>query len=246
MNKQLRFRALFYLLGLLVLALGLTLNTKVGLGVSPIISVSFSVSTIWGFYFGNTTLALYALFVIAQIALHLFQYRRSCAGPEGERLAPSKRIDLRTALLLDALQFPLSLVFTRVLNLFSSWIPDLQRAYAGAFPGSLAGRLLFLCLAIALTGVGAAASLNMRLVPNPGDGIVQAIADTVGKGVGFTKNCFDVCNISVTLAISFAFAGRLTGVGVGTVVAVVGVGRVIAAFNHIFGRRMTRLAGLTI
>ena len=133
-----------------------------------------------------------------------------------------------------------------MLNLFSSWIPDLQRAYAGAFPGSLAGRLLFLCLAIALTGVGAAASLNMRLVPNPGDGIVQAIADTVGKGVGFTKNCFDVCNISVTLAISFAFAGRLTGVGVGTVVAVVGVGRVIAAFNHIFGRRMMRLAGLTI
>ena len=246
MNKQLRFRVLFYLLGLLVLALGLTLNTKVGLGVSPIISVSFSVSTIWGFNFGNTTLALYALFVIAQIALHLFQYRRSCAGPEGEQLAPSRRIDLRTALLLDALQFPLSLVFTRVLNLFSSWIPDLQRAYAGAFPGSLAGRLLFLCLAIALTGVGAAASLNMRLVPNPGDGIVQAIADTVGKGVGFTKNCFDVCNISVTLAISFAFAGRLTGVGVGTVVAVVGVGRVIAAFNHIFGRRMTRLAGLTI
>ena len=246
MNKQLRFRVLFYLLGLLVLALGLTLNTKVGLGVSPIISVSFSVSTIWGFNFGNTTLVLYALFVIAQIALHLFQYRRSSAGPEGEQLAPSKRIDLRTALLLDALQFPLSLIFTRVLNLFSSWIPDLQRAYAGAFPGSLAGRLLFLCLAIALTGVGAAASLNMRLVPNPGDGIVQAIADTVGKGVGFTKNCFDVCNISVTLAISFAFAGRLTGVGVGTVVAVVGVGRVIAAFNHIFGQRMTRLAGLTI
>ena len=246
MNKQLRFRVLFYLLGLLVLALGLTLNTKVGLGVSPIISVSFSVSTIWGFNFGNTTLVLYALFVIAQIALHLFQYRRSSAGPEGEQLAPSKRIDLRTALLLDALQFPLSLIFTRVLNLFSSWIPDLQRAYAGAFPGSLAGRLLFLCLAIVLTGVGAAASLNMRLVPNPGDGIVQAIADTVGKGVGFTKNCFDVCNISVTLAISFAFAGRLTGVGVGTVVAVVGVGRVIAAFNHVFGRRMTRLAGLTI
>ena len=246
MNKQLRFRVLFYLLGLLVLALGLTLNTKVGLGVSPIISVSFSVSTIWGFNFGNTTLVLYALFVIAQIALHLFQYRRSSAGPEGERLAPSRRIDLRTALLLDALQFPLSLIFTRVLNLFSSWIPDLQRAYAGAFPGSLAGRLLFLCLTIALTGVGAAASLNMRLVPNPGDGIVQAIADTVGKGVGFTKNCFDVCNISVTLAISFAFAGRLTGVGVGTVVAVVGVGRVIAAFNHIFGRQMTRLAGLTI
>ena len=50
------------------------------------------------------------------------------------------------------------------------------------------GRFLFLLLAIVLTGVGAAMSLNMRLIPNPGDGIVQAIADTIHKSVGFTKN----------------------------------------------------------
>lgn len=31
-------------------------------------------------------------------------------------------------------------------------------------------------------------SLNMRIIPNPGDGIVQAIADFVHKGVGITKN----------------------------------------------------------
>ena len=30
----------FYLMGLLILAMGLTLNTKAGLGVSPIISLS--------------------------------------------------------------------------------------------------------------------------------------------------------------------------------------------------------------
>ena len=46
MKKTMFFRSLFYIIGLLVLALGLTLNTKVGLGVSPIISVSFSISTI--------------------------------------------------------------------------------------------------------------------------------------------------------------------------------------------------------
>ena len=41
------YRWTFYILGMLVLALGLTLNTKAGLGVSPIISIAFAVSEIW-------------------------------------------------------------------------------------------------------------------------------------------------------------------------------------------------------
>lgn len=241
MKKALIYRIVFYLLGLLVLALGLTLNTKAGLGVSPIISVSFSVAEIWDFNFGNTTLVLYALFVVVEMALHLMQYRRF----RSDDIAHAKQANLRLTLLLDVLQFPLSLVFTRFLNLFSGWIPTLETDYAGSFLGSFPGRFLFLCLAFVLTGVGAAASLDMRLVPNPGDGIVQAIADTVGKSVGFTKNCFDLCNITITIVISMAFAGRLTGVGVGTVVAVIGVGRVIALFNRVAQQRMAHCAGLS-
>lgn len=241
MKKALIYRIVFYLLGLLVLALGLTLNTKAGLGVSPIISVSFSVAEIWDFNFGNTTLVLYALFVVVEMALHLMQYRRF----RSDDIAHAKQANLRLTLLLHVLQFPLSLVFTRFLNLFSGWIPTLETDYAGSFLGSFPGRFLFLCLAIVLTGVGAAASLDMRLVPNPGDGIVQAIADTVGKSVGFTKNCFDLCNITITIGISMVFADRLTGVGVGTVVAVIGVGRVIALFNRVAQQRMAHCAGLS-
>ena len=62
-------RWLLYTLGMLVLALGLTLNTKTGLGVSPIISVAFGVSEIWGLNFGDVTFLLYGLFVAGQIAL---------------------------------------------------------------------------------------------------------------------------------------------------------------------------------
>ena len=244
MKKALIYRIVFYLLGLLVLALGLTLNTKAGLGVSPIISVSFSMATIWGLNFGNTTLVLYAVFVVVEVALHLMQYRRFRSDAAARDIAHAKQIDLRMTLLLDVLQFPLSLVFTRFLNLFSGWLPTLETDCAGSFPGSFPGRFLFLCLAIVLTGVGAAASLDMRLVPNPGDGIVQAIADTIGKSVGFTKNCFDLCNITITIVISMVFAGRLTGVGVGTVVAVIGVGRVIAVFNHFAQPGMARCSGL--
>ena len=42
MQKNYIYRGGFYLVGLLVLALGISLNTKTGLGVSPIISVSWS------------------------------------------------------------------------------------------------------------------------------------------------------------------------------------------------------------
>ena len=87
-------------------------------------------------------------------------------------------------------------------------------------------------------------SLGMRLVPNPGDGIVQAAADALKKNVGLMKNCVDAGCIVLSLGISALFAGRLTGVGIGTVLAVFLTGRVIAVFNGLFYWKLAGLAGL--
>ena len=76
--------------------------------------------------------------------------------------------------LLDLLQLPFSLIFTRFLNLFTYIIPDFNEY-------SLLLRLFVLFLAIVLTGIGAATMLNMNLIPNLGDGIVQAIAAEIKK-----------------------------------------------------------------
>lgn len=243
MGKTYLYRGGFYLAGLLILALGITLNTKTGMGVSPIISVSYSISTIWGLNFGNMTLVLYAFFVVIEMVLHIIRNQKYTRR-EGAVLAHANKVNLKWVLFMDILQFPLSLVFTRFLNLFSDWLPDLKTAYGDSFAGSFTGRLLFLIAAIALTGIGAAMSLNMRVIPNPGDGIVQAIADCIEKGVGFTKNCFDILNITITLTVSLVFAGKLVGVGIGTVLAVIGVGRVIAVFNHFCMEKMDNLAGM--
>lgn len=225
MRKTQLYRGLFYFLGLLILAFGITLNTKTGLGVSPIISVAYCISTIRNLNFGNITLLLYISFVLVELILHA-------------------RHKDRLILLKDILQIPLSLIFTRFLNLFSYIIPDLKSAYPDQFAGSMIGRILFLILAIVLTGIGAAMSLNMRIIPNPGDGIVQAIADCIHKSTGFTKNCFDLLCITVTIVIGLLCAGHLVGIGLGTVLAVIGVGRSIAAFNHFCFHPMARLAGL--
>lgn len=228
------YRWAFYLLGLLVLAAGLTLNTKAGLGVSAIISVSSSISEVFGFSFGNTTLGLYSVFIVIEIILHTIR-DRNYEKNTAEALKNAGRRNRKLVLLMDILQLPFSIVFTRFLNIFSALIPDFAL-------GGMAVRVLVLLTAIAFTGIGAAMSLNMRIIPNPGDGIVQAIADCVNKEVGFTKNCVDVVNILISTSIGLIFAGHLAGVGIGTVLAVVGVGRVIAVFNHLFYDRMNRLA----
>lgn len=223
MKKQTAYRALFYILGLLILAMGLTLNTKSGLGVSPIISVSYSVSQIYQLNFGNTTLFLYCLFVVAELILH-------SAGRKG-----------KLVLMMDLLQIPLSLAFTRFLNLFGGLLPSFSSdSWQEQFPL----RLLVLAMAIICTGVGASLSLSMRLVPNPGDGIVQAIADCIGKPVGFTKNCVDLFNITITITLGLVLAGHLVGVGIGTVLAVIGVGRMIALFQRLAGRKIAALSGM--
>ena len=110
MKKSTIYRAIFYIAGLLILALGIVLNTKSGLGVSPIISISYSVSVIYGLNFGNATFALYAVFVAVEIILHLIR------RPEGSLLLTLGK---------DVLQLPLCLVFTRFMNLFSVLLPEL-------------------------------------------------------------------------------------------------------------------------
>lgn len=221
MRKSMIFRGLFYVAGLLTLALGIILNTKSGLGVSPIISVSYSVSTILDRNFGNMTFVLYAVFVLIEMILHTVR---------------RKEYSFPLILGMDLLQLPLSLIFTRFMNLFSAWIPAPSQGFLA--------KLVVLLIGIICTGIGAAISLNMRIIPNPGDGIVQAIADGIHKPVGFTKNCFDLLNICITISVSLIFAHRLIGIGLGTVLSVLGVGRVIAVFNHFFMEKMTRIAGV--
>lgn len=212
MDKK-RLRILVYVVGMFILALGLTLNTKANLGVSPIISVPYSISQITGLNFGDLTFVVYAMFVVVQIIIHI-------------RLKNHKRIAS------DILQLPLSLIFTRLLNIFTVHIPTSQ---------NLGIRFIILTFVIICTGIGAAMSLSMQIVPNPGDGIVQALAERFDKSVGITKNLFDCLNLSITLCISLFIAHQIVGVGIGTVIAVVGVGRVIALFNHIFESKIEYL-----
>ncbi len=227
MNEKKVRRFFIYAAGLIVLALGLVLNTKSGLGVSPILSIAYGISQIWSVSFANVTLVMYLIFVVLEILIHTYMHRGI------------KQI------IADVLQIPLSIVFTRFMKVFSIFIPELS------FDGKniiyeYTIRFIVLLTGLILTGTGAATSLNMRIVPNPGDGIVQAIADRIGKSVGFTKNCIDICCVAFTIVGSLILTGHIYGVGPGTIVAVILVGRTIAIYNSLMRNRLLEAVGIIV
>ena len=132
--------------------------------------------------------------------------------------------------IMDLLQLPLSLVFTRVMNLFAGIIPTPS--------GTLFLRIPLLILAIFCVGVGAAMTLDMRLIANPADGIVQVISDVSGLKLGLTKNIVDISCVILTATASFILARRIIGIHVGTLLAMFGTGRVIAVFNRIMDKHV--------
>ncbi len=207
MNKNIN-RWFFYFLGIIILALGLTLNTKSNLGVSPIISIAYVFSGITGMNFGNATFIWYCVLVVAEYVL----------------LKDWKVV----------LQIPFSIVFTRFMNLFA----DMLTFSVDSFPL----QVIVLLLGVFCTGVGAALTVDMHIIPNPGDGIVSATSFKIKKELGLTKNIFDFCCLISTILIGFIFSKPFYGVGLGTILAMLCVGRVIAIFNHLFKEKLEKMS----
>ena len=200
---------------MIILALGLTLNTKAGLGVTPVLSLPFSSSQIFGISFGDAILIFYVMYVLLQLAIRKMKSWR-----------------------YDWMQLPLSLVFSRVMN-FLGWTISYDSNLH-----SFTLNFIILLLSIALTGIGASMTLNMRLIPNPADGAVQAVADETGIRTGTAKNIFDFCCVLITVTLCLISGKGLIGLHVGTVVSVIGVGRAIAVTDRIWRDKMLRAAGM--
>ena len=212
-KKKRIYRFLIYIIGMLLLALGITLNTRTNLGVSPLISVAFCVSKLTNVNIGNMTFLWYVVFVVVEIVCHIIMKSYK-------------------SIIADILQIPISIVFTRFMNLFTVVIPDMT--------GSIIGRLGALVIAIVLTGMGIVLTLNVRLIPNPGDGIVQALADLFHAKISTVKNVLDTICVTISIVLGVVFAGKIIGIGIGTVLAVIFVGRVVAVGNHLLKETIIR------
>lgn len=195
-TDQLAKRLIIYVIGLIILSLGITLNTKTGLGVSPIVSIAFCVSNITGLSFSVMTFAMYCIFVLLQFIL----------------LGKNFQI-------LQVLQVIVSFLTSFFIDIFDRLIPVADLLWL---------RIVLLIIAILCVGIGASLTVGMKLIPNPADGLANVIGLKIKKSFGFGKNLFDFSCIFISLVLGFVFAGKIIGIGIGTICCMLFIGRVIA------------------
>ena len=217
-RRKLINRLLSYGLGIVILALVITLNTKTGLGVSALVSIAYTVANAWNLNFALMTFLLYTCFALIEVGLKW-------------GFLPQ----LRKVLWKDLLQIPFSLAFSLLLNVFGGIIPVAE--HVGA-------QIVMLVLAIVCTGIGAAMIVDMHLIPNPADGLAQTLGMVTKKGMGLGKNLLDCSCVGISAVIGLVARGRLIGIGIGTIAAMIGVGRVVALFNRCFETKLCRTAGV--
>lgn len=211
-KKQWGWRILIYASGVVILALGITLTTKTGIGVLPLSAIPFGVSEAFDISFSTANFLFYVLLVAGQFLL--------------------RGTDRRWT---DLLQLPFSVVFSALLGVFDTLLP--------LTPGTLWEKALLLVIAIALNGAGVSMTVHMKLVPNPAEGLTEAISTAIKKEIGFTKNLVDMSCVAAAFLVDLLFGTLWTSVGFGTVLAMVTIGRAVSLFDYLFKDRMLRLTG---
>ena len=78
--------------------------------------------------------------------------------------------------------------------------------------------------------------LSIEVAPDvimvPGEGIVQAISQANHADFGKINVIFDVTLIIIASLLSFIFFHKLNGVGIGTVISALTVGKFVSIINH--------------
>ncbi len=215
-NKRLITRWMIYIAGMSVQGLGLYLNARCGLGTSALLGVAYVLGLYWNVSFGDATKIIFAVYIAAQFVVRGWKKKQW----------------------RDLLQLPVAIFVGEVFNLLDAVFP------VELVMSSWTLRIIVLLCAVAFNGFGATLTVNMRLIPSPGDGIVQALADRTGMEMGKMKRIADCTLVVCAAVLSFALFGRLEGVGIGTIVAMFAVGKIISMCNRAFGDRIRVAAGM--
>lgn len=195
-------RVLIYLLGLIVLCLGVVLNTKTNLGVAAINAIPFVISKNSGLSLGNCVFVLYVVFIIIQFIIN-------------------RKIDM-----LTILQLPVSLLFGRMVDFVNTYILKFEAQ-------GIASGLIMLAIAIILVGLGTTLVVSQNLIPNAPDGLVNALGRKFNKTFGYIKLRFDVICVILALIVSLLMTGKITGIGLGTIISMLLTGNVCNFFKKV-------------
>lgn len=210
-NQHLARRFASYLFGLFIMTIGIAVSVKSDLGVSPVSSIPYTMTCVWGIEMGRATIIFHCFLVLFQIVLLRRHFK-----------------------IKNLLQILVGVLFG-YLTTFGNWLmtfaPD---------PANLAVRLVMVGISSVIVAVGIFFYLPPDLMPLAGEGAMKAVSDVTGIEFPKVKVGFDVSMVVISFATCMALLHRPGSVGVGTIIAAFLVGNVLGAVNRRFGAKRDR------
>lgn len=211
-------RLLLLFVGLVIMSFGIALSVRSDLGTTTISSVPYVTSLITPVTLGTATILLNAGFLGVQILLL-------------RRRFP----------LVQLLQLPVVMVFG-LLNDAALWATS-WITYSAYWQ-----QWLLTLSAIVVLSVGIVFQIAAQSVMLSGEAVVLTIASELSRAFGqrrifvfgYVKVVFDIVLVLSALALALLFAGRVVGVGEGTVAAALFIGVVVKRLQPVLGARLAR------
>ena len=122
---------------------------------------------------------------------------------------------------------------------FMGYVLDFYNNLLNFTVTSLPVALVLLAIAILATALGAYVVVTLDLIPNPADGMVKALSQVIDKEFGKTKLLFDFGMMLVTIITTYCLAGKIIGIGIGTILSAGFIGQIIVIYNRYFTKHLT-------
>ena len=201
-----------YLLGLFMMTIGIALSVKSNLGVSPVSSIPYTMTCVWGIEMGKATILFHCGLVLIQIILM------------------RRRFHIR-----NLLQILVGIVFgyfTTFCNSLVSFFPT---------PENLGIRIVLVLCSAGLVAFGIFLYVPADIMPLAGEGTMQAVSTLTGTAFSKVKILFDSSMVAISLAVCLLMLHSLGSVGIGTIISAVLVGMILGWITKGLGRWRDRL-----
>lgn len=214
--KNMKVRLPMYFIGLFVMTIGIALSVKSNLGVSPVSSIPYTMTCVWGIEMGKATILFHVVLVLIQILLLRKNFKP-----------------------VQLLQIPVGIVFgyfTTFCNYMVSFLPT---------PNNLIIRIIMLLASAFFIAFGIFLYLPPNLIPLAGEGCMQAVSSVTHIEFSKVKIAFDCTMVLVSAVTCLGILHSLGSVGIGTIIAAFLVGTMVGIITKAFGRQRDQLLGKT-
>ena len=191
------------ILGLFIMALGVSLSVKADLGVTPISCVPYIYSLVVPFSLGELTIFMNGIFILLQIAILRRRYRY-----------------------IQLIQFIAVILLGYFIDFTLSLISEIN-------PTTYLEQLVVLLISCAFIALGVFLFVKANITYIPGDGLLVVISQTFKKEFGKVKICFDSSMVMIGVVSSFLFLHELAGIREGTILAALIVGLLVQLYDKI-------------